>query len=602
MRSSRNPYCVTGKACLVGALLGLLAACATGPEAPTEPPPGETTGLTLPGEVEVQMPRTAFGETFGRAESDLLDFDWMSASTTLDTLPLDQLSTTDEQYLAYLRARAAYLAGDQAGAEATLKALTDGPLHAAIASKVTNFRRYMVSMSGQHLESAWLGHRILSQSYANAALRRALVDSIWLDLQRVPAEKLAAASAQATDDWAGWLALATITAERPATHSLAPALTGWQQTYPTHPAAELPGGLGYLLERTVTTPKVTLMLPLSGRLAPAGKAVRDGYLARYYAGVRAGEPGFELDIVDVDRFADITSAYDEAVAGGTTLVIGPLSKPKVAALAAHANRPAPVIALNQLDTPPPPGTALAQLALAPEDEASQIAEMAFGQGSRRALVIRPDGAWGAKMEKALLTRWQGLGGTLVSTAVYTGQEDYSSSVAGALNLPASEQRARDVRSMLATNIEFTARRRSDVDVVFLLSRSGGDARSLKPLLAYHYAGDLPIYATSSIYRGYPDSRNADLNGVKLVETPWLLGSDAGLRQSLSTGGTSSEAYTRLNALGADAYLLQSRLAQLRGLPGVSLRGDTGLLRVEQDLRMTRELRPATFAGGKLTGG
>ena len=150
--------------------------------------------------------------------------------------------------------------------------------------------------------------------------------------------------------------------------------------------------------------------------------------------------------------------------------------------------------------------------------------------------------------------------------------------------------------MLATNIEFTARRRQDLDVVFLLARTGAEARSLKPLLAYHYAGDLPVYATSNIYRGVVDSADKDLSGVQLVEIPWLLGGNPVLHGELAADRNH---YSRLNALGADAFLLQSRFSQLQGGPDVLIRGNTGLLGLDPQLRVLRELQPATFDGGVL---
>jgi len=240
-----------------------------------------------------------------------------------------------------------------------------------------------------------------------------------------------------------------------------------------------------------------------------------------------------------------------------------------------------------------------QLSLAPEDEAARIAELAFGQGARSALIIRPAGNWGGKVEQALLARWQVLGGTVGDSVSYSGRDEYSASVKSALGLPASEQRGRKVRDMLATNIEFTARRRQDFDVVFLLSRSGPEARSIKPLLAFHYAGDIPVYAMSSIYSGIPDARDRDLNGINLVETPWLLGANSQLRVAIAAGDTGSDNYTRLNALGADAFLLQSRFSQLRAGPDALLRGSTGLLSMDPQLRIQRELSLATFDEGVL---
>ena len=81
--------------------------------------------------------------------------------------------------------------------------------------------------------------------------------------------------------------------------------------------------------------------------------------------------------------------------------------------------------------------------------------------------------------------------------------------------------------------------------------------------------------------------------------PGWLGASPGLRVAIAAGGTDSDDYTRLNALGADAYLLQSRFMQLQAGPDVALRGNTGLLRIDAQSRLHRELSLATFDGGEL---
>ena len=213
-------------------------------------------------------------------------------------------------------------------------------------------------------------------------------------------------------------------------------------------------------------------------------------------------------------------------------------------------------------------------------------------------MLRPAGAWGNKMERALANRWRQLGGEVVSSVSYTGREDYSTSIKSGLGLEDSESRRRRVRDMLATNVEFTPRRRQDLDVVFMLSRNGPEARSIKPLLAFHYAGQLPVYAPSNIYSGVPDARDKDLDGINLVELPWLLGSNPALTAELATADRNN--YTRLNALGVDAYRLHKRFRQLQAGPDVLIRGDTGLLSMNSRLQITREPTPATFDGGALS--
>jgi len=578
--------------------LGLWGCSGTPEQKSAEPTPPPVVVQPQKQSISLTLPHSEFSAQFSGAEQSLVHFDWMAASVALQDVPPAQLTPDDRTYLGYLEARIAYSRGHQAPALAQLEQLTYPAMNASLRYRILNFKRYMVQMSGDNLQSARLADQILrwTPAESTATLKR----GIWRDLQRLDTAQLQTAMSATTDPrWRSWLELALLSRE---SYSLtANDLSVWRSNNVGHPAATpLPGGLDYLQQQPPPPGKVALILPLSGRLAPAGKAVRDGYLASYYAKRDAGRGDYEVLVLDLDRYESANAAYDDALSQGVSLVVGPLSKQAVAELGTRLERPVPVLALNRIDQVlPATGSALVQLSLAPEDEAERIAELAFGQGARSALIVRSAGDWGNKVQEALQARWTALGGTVTSSVTYTNRDDYSLSVKNALDLPASEQRARDVRSMLATNIESTARRRKDLDVVFLLSRSGAEARSIKPLLAFHYAGDLPVYATSSIYSGIPDTRDRDLNGINLVEMPWLLGSNPGLRVAIAAGDTGNDNYTRLNALGADAFLLQSNFRRLQAGPDALLRGDTGLLSMDPQLRIHRELSLATFDGGVL---
>ena len=52
-------------------------------------------------------------------------------------------------------------------------------------------------------------------------------------------------------------------------------------------------------------------------------------------------------------------------------------------------------------------------------------------------------------------------------------------------------------------------------------------------------------------------------------------------------------------LGADAFLLQNRFMQLQAGPDVLLRGHTGLISMDPQLRLHRELPLATFDRGEI---
>lgn len=578
-------------------ITGLLAACAAGPDV-RAPRPTDDAMTTLPASpegVSLALPQSEFRDTFNRAEEALTRFDWMTASTLLTELADVALSSDDHAYNLYLQARIAYLRGDRTQTLALLDAIPSATIAPAVRYRMNTFRHAVLSLAGEFTASARIALDMIAWLPAPeaAAWRR----KAWRDLQRADDEALEAALREAQDPhWIGWLHLAEDV--RTDIGELDGSLSLWQAQYPDHPANHpLPGGMGLTLNAATAPARVALLLPLSGPLAPAGKAVLAGYLAAYYAAETPLSNRSGLLVLDVENYASANDAYDAAAAAGAERVVGPLSKSAVAELALRPERPLPVLALNRIDNPPPAtGSALVQFSLSPEDEAATLAEAAFGRGARSAVILSPDSAWGEKVQNALRQRWQALGGRVVSAASYRDQ-GVSQSVQDALGISASAARARRVRDMLATGVEFTARRRQDPDIIFLLSHNATSARSLKPLLSFHYAGDLDVYALSSIHSGSNDARNRDLSGINIVEMPWLLGALPDLRAALEENGGGSERYTRLHALGVDAYLVQANFARLASGADALFRGVSGLLTMDPALRIHRELSLATFDGG-----
>ncbi|MCR9105856.1 MAG: penicillin-binding protein activator [Gammaproteobacteria bacterium] len=545
--------------------------------------------------VSLALPPSAYRGAFNRVESALADFNWMAASNLLDAVPTPLPNADDRAYHYYLQARIAYLRGEQATARALLREATAADIAPGMLYRIRNFQHFVFSLGGEHVAAARLAAGMLE--WLPDAEITGWKQRTWRSLQRASAAQLEEELASAVDpQWMGWLHLAADA--RPDDASLGVAITRWRSQYPNHPADKpLPGGLDTLPESATGATRVGLILPLSGRLGPAGHAVLDGYLAAYFQARTAGAVTPQLAIIDQDQHASAAAAYDAAISRGAQVIVGPLSKSAVTDLAMRPDRTVPMIALNRIDSELPPGGApVIQMSLSSEDEAITLAERAFGRGHRNAAILTLDDDWGIQVDRALRDRWQQLGGRVVSGATYAERDNYSSSVKDALGLLRSEERARVVRDMLATNVEFTPRRRQDLDVIFLLSRNPAQAKALKPLFAFHYAAQVPVYTLSNAYSGLPGQANRDLQGMHLVEIPWFLGEQPELRVAIASGGTDSDNYARLNALGADAWLVQSQFARLRTGPQALFRGSTGLLTLDPQLRIRREATLAVFDG------
>ena len=259
----------------------LLAGCAGAPQTsePTKPPSSSTSTAPVTS-YSLELPRSEWEGEFANAETALAQNDWMSADVALSELQEAPLNPDDRARLVYMEARMAHLRGDQALARSSLDRIDRPGLHPALAYRVKNFKRHMLGLSGDFMGSAKLGASLLQT--APSADRAALKRSVWHDLQRLDGGSLEVAAAQTTDpDWAGWLSLAALANRDP--NQLRMELPSWLASNPGHAAANpLPGGLQYLEQSPRVPEQVALMLPLSGRLAPAGKAVRDGYLCLLY--------------------------------------------------------------------------------------------------------------------------------------------------------------------------------------------------------------------------------------------------------------------------------------------------------------------------------
>jgi len=363
----------------------------------------------------------------------------------------------------------------------------------------------------------------------------------------------------------------------------------WRAAWPQHPASQnLPGDLQLLRTLIENQPhKIALLLPLEGRLAKAGEAVRDGFLAAYY---QANKEQLQTPIVrQYDSSGDIILAYEQAVAEGADLVIGPLDKEKVAELSLMPTLRVPVLTLNYLDVQPAePTPGLYQLGLAAEDEARQVARQAYLEGHRNAMTLISAQEWSERSGKAFADEFTRLGGNIVSANIFVGAGDYSAVIKKSMQIAESQDRARELEKLFGTNLEFEARRRADVDMIFLIA-DPAQARQIKPTLAFHYAGDIPVYATSHIYSGVPNpSADRDLNGVRFNTMPWLFDTQSHEKKMIDGAVKSSAIYSRLHALGVDAYRLSPRLPQLAQIPEMHLYGATGAMRLLADGRIERE--------------
>lgn len=355
--------------------------------------------------------------------------------------------------------------------------------------------------------------------------------------------------------------------------------------------------------------RIALLLPTSGPLAKSAEAVRDGFFAAYFYRLnKTYQPVIQVYDSGTHPAATL-AAYRQAVTDGAEIVVGPLDRESVKALAHGGDElpgrsiTVPTLALNYVD-----GTLggsldqLYQFGLAPEDEARAAAERAWLEGRRNAIAFVQKGDWGDRVLHAFKTRFEALGGRVIDAQSYDPvSSDFATPLRKLLGVTETKTRARPGANKADPAIPELPKRRQDMDFIFL-SAFTQHARQIRPHLLFFYAGDVPVYTTSHAYSGKVD-RNADtdLNGVMFSDMPWVL--DAESPQPLQRAITRlwpqpAEQFKRLYALGVDAYNLIPLLSRMKADPGERLAGETGNLSMDEAQRIHREPRWARFVEGE----
>ena len=422
---------------------------------------------------------------------------------------------------------------------------------------------------------------------------------IWTQLMMLQPETLSGERSGAGDSQLdGWLELALVYRDALADiDSQMRNLDAWQDRWPDHPAArELPVMIRALRKAVRNRPDtIAVLLPLNGPLSPAANAIRDGIMASYYSALSQGHPVPQIHFLDTGS-SDVVSRYNEALALGARMIIGPLDKDQAAILANVPSLPVPTLTLNYVSSSLLPEK-MFQFGLAPEDEARQIAEQSIREGLFLAGLLYPEGDWGERVANAFVETYTALGGIVTTREDY--RDDPTATTRALLDISQSQARARQLRRLSSLPIEFEPRRRQDMDMVVMIA-SSEQARQLKPALNFHYAEDLQVLATSHVYGGTPaPQRDSDLNGIRFVDMPWILDTRSHLHRLANQVWPDGHGrYERLFALGVDAYRLHARLPMLQALPDSFLPGVTGQLNLGENRHLVRQLQWAWFTGGE----
>jgi outer membrane PBP1 activator LpoA protein len=323
--------------------------------------------------------------------------------------------------------------------------------------------------------------------------------------------------------------------------------------------------------------RIALLLPMkSPSLGGAAESVRAGFMAS----VERDGAGVEVDLVPTGDSADDALAAYTLAAASHDVIVGPLARPAVSALAAKGALSRPTVALNHPEPRGalPPGMLVAGLSI--EDEARQAAEWAAREHPHgRVLILTAKAAWSQRAAAAFEARWSELGNT--------GQRFAVPSADGRVEPSAMAE--------LKTRLE--------IDPPELLF-AALDVVELRQVRA-ETGTAVPCYAGSAGNPGRaPGMSLAELDGLRLVDVPWLIRPDHGAVMVYPRPLDTDQSLTmnRLYALGIDAFLVARELALHPGAP-FRIDGVTGELAVDgaangaDKPRLQRREAMAVYRGG-----
>lgn len=333
---------------------------------------------------------------------------------------------------------------------------------------------------------------------------------------------------------------------------------------PQSPASALPPG---------KQAAIGLLLPLrSPTLGQPAEILRAGFMAAH----ALEGAGFTINVIETgDGAQDALDAYARAVQAND-IVVGPLSRPAVNAVAGSTAAGKPTIALNHPDAGTPVPSNMLVIGLSIEDEARQAAAwVSKEQPGANALIVSGASAWQRRIATAFADAWTKLGHESQMVEIASGSSYDTEMAIGKLNTKIQNE---------APNLIFAA---------------------LDPFLTRQVrgviGGNVPFYGASSV-----NSRTAagdtlpELDGMRMLDLPWVVQSENATVMAYPrwTGAPLGLDMERLYALGIDAFRVAKEIAQ--GRSAFELDGVTGRLKASfgnGTTRFTRTIPAAVFQAG-----
>ncbi|ELA6771448.1 penicillin-binding protein activator [Vibrio alginolyticus] len=432
--------------------------------------------------------------------------------------------------------------------------------------------------------------------YSSSAEQREISSRIWINFGSYSEYELTSLETEPNEDVLdGWLQLAIYAKTLSGNLSqLKNTLERWLNENPSHPAAiYTPEEIQNILSLDIVKPNNTaLLLPLTGKFSPQAQLIRDGFVFAMMND-RNRDPSATLTVIDTNAY-NADQIKQRLINENIDFVVGPLEKENVELLHTtmdgSENGPTiPALALN-IPEDVQPDSNICYLALSPEQEAAQAAKHLFSEGYNFPLILAPKGSFGERVTEAFNKEWRKYSSNKVAASYFGDKRQLQKDINEVFGLQESKQRIAQMQSLMRIKLETQPRSRRDVDAVYIVARST-ELTLIKPFIEVAINPDAKapqIFSSSRSNSG--GATYEDLTGIIYSDIPLLIDPDPSVTAEMNElWSEQSNMEKRLKALGMDAYKLIGELPQMKVVPGYSVGGQTGILSIDNNCVVQREL-------------
>lgn len=425
---------------------------------------------------------------------------------------------------------------------------------------------------------------------------------IWQELSLLSTWQVGQLADLAPPYFKGWQQLLTYAHKFGGdTHRFDRYLTQWQRNFSAHPAQAIIESLrSNEIDIQEVIQNISVILPLSGKQAAAGKVAQQGILAAY-----GNIPDKNISFIDADTL-DWTMLNDQLTASNTQFVIGPLLKSNVDKYLALDEILLPSLLLNTPETElRKPNQVI--LSMLPEDEALQAATTLSRKNYHFPVVLSHRDTASKRIAQAFTKQWQLINGYAPEVVYFEKGAKMQEQLKASLDVDSSQARIADLKIRLQQSLKTESRNRRDIDMFYLVG-SPAETKLLKPYIDVNtspFAKIIPVYASSRSHSSRKDSSKLnDLRNLIFTEMPWLLNSQQQNAQLAKLSKTlwpsRSDSLQRIFAMGYDSLYLVDKLPSMTKRPYVRHYGQTGILKLDSNNTLTRSLLWGIYQKGKVS--